>query len=298
MKSSRLLLLVSLIAVSIFYVNRSSLIRAKAPTGSKAITLTPVHRRDRATAEERGFYPLKDWMATPWTGNDKPFLLARTKIDQLSEQNKLTQTVLTQCKQAAQKNPKDPVAQFQWGYAYYKARNDGLFPSVIAEDQANLLDIAWSLVQAPSPRSYEYTRLQFLIYAQDTVAFLSPAGGRLLRHSPEDYEVECYFYPSLMSSSVPGSRQKALAGALNLVKRYPKRGGPYSTLGDIYAANWLKGDVKSGPLAVEAFQKYLSMPPKGLTPRAIEGLKHWMNFIRTHPQGPKGSPATPDPGPN
>ena len=255
---------------------------------AEAITLTPVNRKDRATAENRGFWPPIDWMTVSWEGSDKPFAASRAEIDNISKQNKFSLPILEAYQKEAEKNPKDPLEQFRWGYADYKARNDGVLFKTIKEDQDTLLDIAWSLQQAPSPHSYEYTRLQFLISAQYTVAFLSPVGKRLLKHTPEDYDVECYFYPSLLSSPVQGDRDKALSGALRLIKQYPERGGPYSTLAEVYSANWLKGDTKSGPLAIEASKKYLSMPPKGLTPQAIAGLKYWMNFIRTHPEGPKG----------
>jgi len=255
---------------------------------AEAITPSGENKKNRATAVKSGFSPPTDWMADQWTGSDKPFMTIRAEIDKISKQNQFSRSTLEGYRKQARSNPKDPVAQFRWGYAYYKAWNDGVSFGTPDENLDTLLDVAWGLQQAPSPHSYEYTRLLFIISALRTPAFLSPVGKRLLRHTPKDYDVEFYFYQSLLSSAAPAERKEALLGTQKLTKEYPSKGGPYVALAEVYWVQWERGDIQSGPLAVAAYQKYLSMPPKGLTPETRKGVEYLMNFIRTHPEGPKG----------
>lgn len=249
---------------------------------------TPAGENGKATARERGFSPPKDWMADPWTGSDTPFVTIRAEIGKISDQNQWSRPTLEGYRKQAASDPKDAAAQFRWGYAYYKARNDGFSFEAPGKNSDTLLDVAWSLQQAPSPHSYEYTRLLFLVSALNTPAFLSPVGKRLMRHTPKDYDVEFCFYPSLLSSPSLADRKEALLGAQNFIREFPAKGGPYAALAEVYTAQWESGHFQSGALALAAYQKYLSMPPKGLTPQNREGLERWMNFIRTHPRGPKG----------
>lgn len=282
MKVSRWLLLVVLAAmVSVVGVTR--LIHAEA------ITLSDENKKNRVIAVKLGFSPPLTWAMDPWAGSDKPFTTIRTEIDKVSKEDQFSRSVLVAYREQARKNPKDPVAQFCWGYAYYKAWNDGVQLGTEVENLDTSLDIAWGLQQVPSPHSYEYTRLLFLNSAKRSMYHLGPVGRRLLRHTPEDYDVEFYFYEGLASAATPVERKEALLGAQKLIRQYPeRRGAPYGVLAEVYSAQWEKGDVQSGPLAMAAYQKYLSMPPKGLTPQDRQGLEYWMNFIRTHPSGPKG----------
>ena len=117
---------------------------------------------------------------------------------------------------------------------------------------------------------------------------LVPLARRLLLHSPNDYDVEFFLCKGLASETTPDGEKEALDNAQKLIEKYPNRGGPYGVLGEIYTGQWEKGDFQSGLLALAAYKQYLSIPPKGLTPQNREGLEYWMNFIRTHPLGPKG----------
>lgn len=247
-----------------------------------------VSAKDQATARERGFPPPRDWMADPWTGSDAPFATIRAEVDKISDQNQWSRSTLESYRKQAASDPKDPAAQFRWAYAYYKSWNDGVPFDSLGDHLDTLRALAWDLEQAPSPHSYEYTRLLYLISASDTPAFLTPVGKRLLRHTPKDYAVEFYFYPGLLSSPSLADRKEALLGAQNLVREFPATGGPYAALASIYLARWNMGDKPSGPLAVAAYQKYLSMPPRGMTPETRKDVEYLMNFIRTHPGGPKG----------
>ena len=258
-------------------------------THAEAITLSDANRKSRATAVKLGFSPPLTWETDSWTGTNEPFSRIRAELDIVSLQNKFNSSVLEDYKRKAQKNAKDPIAQFRWGYAYFKASNDGISFGTPSQNLDTLLDVAWGLQQAQSPHAYEYTRLLFLVSALRSPAYLSTVGRRLLKHTPEDYDVEFDFYRSLLSAPTVAERKEALLGAQKLIKKYPERkGAPYGVLAEVYSAQWERGDFSSGPLAVAAYEKYLSLPPKGLTPQDREGLEYWMNFIKTHPRGPKG----------
>lgn len=247
------------------------------------------NKRNQMAATEAGPPPDLNWIMDRWTGSDKPFMTVKGAVDNVAQQGRLSRPVLETYRSQARNHPRDPVAQFRLGYACYVAWNGGISLGTEADYLDPLLDVARGLQQAPPPHSYEYTRLLFIISAMRSPSHLSPIGRRLLQHTPEDYDVEFYFYESLLSAATPAEREQALTGAQKLIKQYPeRRGGPYAALAEVYTVQWKRGDVQSGPLAVAAYRKYLSMPPKGLTPQSREGLEHWMDFIRTHPKGPKG----------
>lgn len=245
-------------------------------------------RRDRATAVKIGFPPPWNWMADQWTGSDRPYADTKVAINAIAKNGGLNRAVLAAYQEQARRNPKDSTAQYRWGYAFETALNDGTSIGTVVQNLDTSLDIAWGLQQVPSPHSYEYTRLLFLNSAKRSMYKLIPLARRLLQHTPDDYAVEFFLCKGLASATTLEGKEEALAYAQKLIKKYPNRGGPYGALAEVYSAQWEKGDVQSGPLAMAAYQKYLSMPPKGLTPQDRQGLEYWMNFIRTHPSGPKG----------
>jgi hypothetical protein len=244
--------------------------------------------RNHGLEVRSGFPPPWDWATDQWTGNDKPFLDAKAAIDVIAENGTLNRSTVDVYQEQARKNPKEPVAQYRWGYAFESALNNGVPLGTIVQKLDTSLDIEWGMQQAPAPHSYGYTRLLFLIAARQSMYKLIPLARRLLKHTPNDYDVEFYFYPSLLASASPAERKEGLLGAKQLIQKYPDHGGPYGALAEVYSAQWEKGDIASGPLAVATFQKYLSLSPKGLTPQDRKGLEYWMNFIKTHPNGPKG----------
>ena len=223
-----------------------------------------------------------------WDGNDKPYTEIRKSIDAIYDHGQFRRSVIDSYQRESRKHPGDPVAQYRWSYAFYQAKSAGFSLGSPLQDSDAYLEIAWAMVQPPSPHSYEYTRLLFINYAQRSLYKLGPLGYRLLQHTPEDYDIEFYFYKGLASAHTPAERAEALANAQKLIREYPNRGGPYAVLAEVYSSRWENGEAEAGPPAIANYQKYLSLQTKGLTPEVREGLEYWMNFIRTHPKGPKG----------
>ena len=244
--------------------------------------------KDRQEAIRLGFAPPLNWMMDKWDGNDKPYTEIRRSIDAIYDHGQFRRSVLEAYRREAREHPDDPVAQYRWGYAFYQAKSAGFSLGSSLQDSDAYLEIAWAMVHPPSPHSYEHTRLLFINYSQRSMYRLAPLGYRLLQHTPEDYDIEFYLYKGLASARTPAERAEALANAQKLIRQYPNRGGPYGVLAEVYSSRWEKGEAEAGPPAIANYQKYLSLQTKGLTPEVRADLGYWMNFIRTHPKGPKG----------
>lgn len=202
-----------------------------------------------------------DWATEQWTGNEKPFIKMKREIDEAVSKKGLTRTTLEQYRKEAQEKPRDPAAQFRWGYALLQAPKAGMdFGSRYWRAYTPVIS---ALAKAPSPRSYEYAKLRFLLMTLEYQhAPLKNIGERLLRRDPQDVMVKSYLVRYLASSDSPPERKRALTYAQGIVKTNPKWLGGYSALGFVYMQNlFLYGDLSSADKAVNAYQQYLKLIP-------------------------------------
>jgi tetratricopeptide (TPR) repeat protein len=131
----------------------------------------------------------------------------------------------------------------------------------------------------PSPHKYEFTRLQFLIFAH---CFPHPrlkaVGNRLVRFKADDYDVK-YYLIKILEPQYPQDRRQALTYAAELRKLRPNDAQPYASLASIHFRIWL---VNRSPtekeLAIKNYQKAISLvSPQD---RLIAHVKRIMTYMK------------------
>ncbi len=225
-----------------------------------------------------------NWTKEEWTADSRPFTLIRRSIDNALTKEAKPAALALRYKAEAQKKPRDPQAQFRWAYAAYRE-----FMAVYAvryptgEDSLRLYraGVALDVFPAPSPRSYEYTRLRFLVQVvQFPARELTQVGRRLIRHNPQDDEV-MYRFLSVLAQIVSTDDERAeyLAIAQKLVQRDPKIAKYHAGLGGAYKTMWQQTKSKADAAkAIAGYRKYLELAP----PNALfrKRAQWWIDYIQ------------------
>lgn len=225
---------------------------------------TPVDLSDRA-----GVMESYAWARAPWTGDDKPYQQIQKETDIALTSGLPVDNLLQQNKILAKQKPDDPQAQFGWAYVAWKAINTPRSPY---DWQVSTKKIYGVLTQAPSPKSYTYTRLQYLVARHSPD--LTGVGERLLEHTPNDEEVMfrlCDDYIE-MFSSISGrthtktvdsiAKGRALALANKLIDDKPTSAKYYSMLAAVYVSAWeISRNPDDAAKALAAYQTYLKLAP-------------------------------------
>lgn len=124
-----------------------------------------------------------NWLVENWSGNDTVFAASRERIDQRLQDHSLSAADLKSYKVSVEQTPQNSQAVFDWAYANYVAQKTSLL-------QGDIVSIG-IFADAPSPKSYNYARLRFLIAARDKPsAQLDRLGERLLRKNNKDFDVQ------------------------------------------------------------------------------------------------------------
>jgi hypothetical protein len=206
--------------------------------------------------------PSWKWTKEAWTGDDKPFIAIRNDIDTAvvhAPTGKLS-ALVHKYEAVALKKPADAKAQFAWGYAAVRARKAGYD---FSDRQWGVpLNISFNLAEVPSPRSYQYNRLRFLVALWwREFPQLKGLGFRLLRRNAQDYDVK-YYLTRILSSGNDSEQQKAIGYAQDLVRMQPKRPSAYEALG---SACWLAfrgtDNRAIADKSIAAYRKYLQLIP-------------------------------------
>lgn len=198
------------------------------------------------------------WVAEDWTGDEAPYQKLRTAIDGSKSSGKLTSETIKKYKVLHEKKPNDAVALYGWTYASFQATQSN--PPI--PQQQIVAPSAFN--EAPSPHTYEYDRLRFLVWAHYTPdARLQGIGERLLRHSPDDEDVKYYLIQCYKPWRSNLEKQKAVSLAQDLIRTVPSRPGSYSALGGVYFNSWMVSHRKEdADKAVSAYQDYLRIAPQ------------------------------------
>lgn len=198
------------------------------------------------------------WTEEEWTGNEAPYQELRNSIDSNKSQGKLKPEMIENYKALHQKKSDDPLAVFRWGYASFQATQSN--PPVPQKQLVapNAFDTI------PSPHTYEYTRLRFLVGAHyNPDVHLQHVGERLLNRKPDDKDVMYYLIQCYKPWRSTSEKQKAVSLAQDLVHAAPDRPGSYSALGGVYFSSWMAGHGKEdADKAVSAYQHYLRIAPQ------------------------------------
>lgn len=204
------------------------------------------------------------WLSEPWTGSDKPYIRTRNAIDSALAKGQDPNALLGKYKVLSQSKPRDPQAQFAWGYAAFRAsraetRN-------FNESQRKLAGVSNALAVPLSPRSYQYARLRFLTMVESYILDnrLRKVGERLARRNPKDWDVKHGLIRVLVYTTRLETTEKrqALAYAQELLRLDPKRPKGYADLGTIYYASWMASNNKlDADKAVSAYKRYIRLVP-------------------------------------
>jgi hypothetical protein len=213
------------------------------------------------------------WVSEPWIGSDRPFLQAKQEIKKLELQKKLNASVINSLRTAAEKAPKNPKAQFKWGYAMLRAPYIGI--DLGPDRYYTYQPIASALGTPSNPHSRQYDRLRFLLttlYYPYTK--LKIVGERLLRSDPKDGPVKTYLIDYLSVSRKASDRKRAVKLAQELVNTYPKSTEAQLTLAMVYRnALFSYGEISAADKGISAYRKYIGMLPPAAKEKRQAGFK-------------------------
>lgn len=227
-----------------------------------------------AKTVSRGSYTAPAWTDEPWTGDSRPYTAIRHAVDNATVRNQLSLKLAQQYAESARSKPRNPQAQFKAAYAAFRAyRTERVRVRTVAPPYQQLLQQAsHALSQVPSPRTYEFYRLRFLVEASRFPdPALKQAGRRLMRANSKDAVARMGFI--VIASYMPtnmGERQEVLRAAQELQRLDPKNPSYYTALGTAYGTMF---DLTKNPAdadnAIAAYQTYLRLAPANAPFRRI-----------------------------
>lgn len=195
------------------------------------------------------------WTEQPFEGDDTPYRVARKKIDAELRLGKQPYEVLTRYRSLAQKSLNDPVAKFRWGYAAYRANVTK--PPLRQSDI--LQGVPDALGASPSPSTYEYLRLRYLVTSQyATNDYLVALGERLVQRDKDDWEVAHYQYQG-NTVATPAGKQRKLYYAQELWRIKGKPNNVLLAVAYVYELSWaINEDSEDARKAIEYWETYLA----------------------------------------
>ena len=216
------------------------------------------------------------WIEEKWNGDEAAYQKLRTTIEKNKKDDKLTSDVIEKYKLLHEKKRTDPIALYQWGYASFEATQSN--PPIF---QAQLVSPT-AFEEAPSPHTYQYDRLRFLVWVHYSPhARFQTIGERLLRHTSDDNDVRYYLIQCYEPEHSEQEKQKAISVAQDLIHSAPHRPGSYSALAGIYFRLWMVNhQTEDGNKAVTTYQEYLRIAPKNYAWR--RQAENIIGYIRSH----------------
>lgn len=225
------------------------------------------------------------WTLRPWLGSDVAFSRARQDLEgRFTKAEGRTEAKLKELQKLAEVAPRDPLAQYRWGY---------LASLMAARDAENGIDrwfgrqgidsrgrIRWALALASDPRCAEYDRLRFLYEAP-----LSPAdqfrelGKRLALKWPKDEAIRRNQALSLAVSKREEDVDSAISIADDLWKKNPNRLRYVGLKAAIYQFAWMSLHRREdGLLCIDWIKRYLRVAPTTATSR--DGFEHTLKYLQ------------------
>ena len=219
---------------------------------------TQIKRMSKVTMAQA--YDDFSWTREAWTGDDKPYQQARTEIEGQFIDAKNPELLLQNYKTDALKSPHDTLAQFRWACAAYTYAS-----KKTVKDEVGfriLPSVILALASVPSPHTYDYDRLRFLIQSFAIVVpyQLKSIAERLLKKNPEDALVKYALAALLNNSNNSRDRVMAMVYAQQLVNKYPKDAKYYSLLAGFAYTTWFRSKTQTDAnKAIAAYQRYLDI---------------------------------------
>lgn len=203
------------------------------------------------------------WLHENWAGDPEPYLQIEHQVDQAMTSGENPAALLQHNKALAQQQPQDPQAQFRWGYSGWKMMNSS---SGYREKHLYLGGVFEALASAPSPDTYEYARLRYLVAPHSK--HMVKIGERLLQVNQNDSVVKSHLvgdYIQLIGaidlrpeSLNPQLKLRAVTLAQQVIESNPTIARYHASLGSVYATAWVISRSRKDALqAVKAYQEYL-----------------------------------------
>ncbi len=198
------------------------------------------------------------WTKEKWTNSDTPYKKIREAIGPLYRAKKLNDKQLGLYKKAALEKPKDALALYRWGYYGFCF---ALLQSDVTIGSGKIGRVTEYFQNGPSPHSYEYTRLRYLVlsYMLQSSPQMAELSERLLKRDPKDYFVK-YYAVSHHFTGKPKDEALALKLATELVDTEPKNAFVVSLLGYFYQRQWWgHHKPEDAQKSIELYQRYLEL---------------------------------------
>ena len=202
------------------------------------------------------------WTTEAWTADEKPYQAERIAIAIAQRQGKNMLALAKQYGAAAKAKPKsDALAVFRWGYAAWLAYDYGNGNNTPAAYE--LFDANKALETTPSPHSYQYDRLRFLIEAcANSQRGVKGLGERLLKRNLNDFDVVFYQIGMTYGSLSEADNQRALELSKMLIQKYPNNSTGYERAGTTYQGLWWGHHKKpDAQTAIDYFRKGKALLP-------------------------------------
>lgn len=211
-----------------------------------------------------------NWCKESWTGSDTPFLRIKRDMNKQVAQGQHWGDLVATYEYRSQRAPQNAEAQFRYAYAAWQASQtmwDGekITPLLIRPLEA--------LGRPASPRSYEYTRLHWLLEHRAGVNKgrmpIIGLGKRLIARNPKDHVVRYFLVEELVLSDVKADvTSEAVSYARQMAKDSPNNAATYSLLGDVLRnASFLAHDPVLADQALASYNRYLQMTPLNYFPQ-------------------------------
>lgn len=222
-------------------------------SGSAAASLLAVGRSVQSSYFWR-------WTSETWKHDDNSYESVRRTIDRAMQHHVKPAALLRAYRVAAIAHHRRPEYLFGWMYSSYVLADAGN-----AEGRSDLQKINYEIPFTPSPKSYQYTRLHFLLQAlQEPSAELRSLGLHLHDVDPNDYDVTYQLVRVLNQSGTIDDRTQALKFSRQLTKMRPDKAKGYALLGGVYFRAFLiSRDEKDRIEAKENYKLFILLAPPG-----------------------------------
>ena len=231
------------------------------------------------------------WAKEDFDGGDTSFKRIRREVDSIFSESKNIASVLSSYKSTAQKNPTDAQSQFRWAYIAYLTSDH--WRREVRSTKILCGVFEW-MGQPTNPRSFEYSRLRFIVARLDSNwgsnRYIVDMGERLLQKADKnDFDLRYFVLQALsgrggIKDAAPYRR--ALELALQLHEDFPERTEPYYTLGGIYGSLFVvEKSSRLADLSIRYTREYLALSPvhegrrKGAV-RRIESMERRRNRLK------------------
>lgn len=198
------------------------------------------------------------WTTATWSPNDQTFQRAYQQVNaRLASSSNKAKVVLVY-KKLWQKQKTQPIAFFRYAQSAYTT-----LPTEQNALYRQLQLLSADFDSLPSPRSYAYSRLRFLIEVRQSARpQLKPLAKRLLQRNPKDADV-IYYSINLWNLTNSEERKYASSSVRTLVQLDSKRASSYAAAGWIHLRIWnVAHSQQEAQQATHVYQKYLQLAPK------------------------------------